>query len=214
MPSCPFFEIKTCRCSVSGIFRPVPLRERATLSSVSASRSPACASSSDARADCAADESSDQLTADSATFVAATLLDTRDYLASLLDMPRIAVADSDVHDAQVRAPTTVVVASAHATARRQSASGLINGPPGEGRLSISSPAIAGPASGISQLAMAFHSLIGSPLPTSNSSAANIRPSGEQSGIVKHRGLYLSGFSGPSLQSRSRLRTRPHPYASM
>ena len=66
-----------------------------------------------------ADESSDELMADGATFVAATLLDTRDYLASLLDMPRVAAADSGVHDAQVRAATPVVVASAHATARRQ-----------------------------------------------------------------------------------------------
>ena len=66
-----------------------------------------------------ADESSDELMADGATIVAATLLDTRDYLASLLDMPRVAAADSGVHDARVRAATTVVVASAHATARRQ-----------------------------------------------------------------------------------------------
>jgi predicted PurR-regulated permease PerM len=41
-----------------------------------------------------ADERSDELMADGATHVAATLLETRDYLASLLDMPRVAVADA------------------------------------------------------------------------------------------------------------------------
>ena len=40
-----------------------------------------------------ADERSDELMADGATHVAATLLATRDYLAGLLDMPRGAVAD-------------------------------------------------------------------------------------------------------------------------
>ncbi len=46
-----------------------------------------------------ADERSDELMADGATHVAATLLDTRDYLAGLLDMPRIVVADAGVHAA-------------------------------------------------------------------------------------------------------------------
>jgi len=40
-----------------------------------------------------ADERRDELMADGATHVAATLLDTRDYLAGLLDLPRVAVAD-------------------------------------------------------------------------------------------------------------------------
>jgi hypothetical protein len=46
-----------------------------------------------------ADEKSDELMADGATHVAAKLLDTRGYLASLLDMPRVAVTDSGVRDA-------------------------------------------------------------------------------------------------------------------
>lgn len=46
-----------------------------------------------------ADERSDELMADGATHVAATLLDTRDYLASLLDKPRVSVTNSGVHDA-------------------------------------------------------------------------------------------------------------------
>jgi len=40
-----------------------------------------------------ADERSDELRADGATHVAASLVDTRDYLAGLLDLPRVAVAD-------------------------------------------------------------------------------------------------------------------------
>jgi hypothetical protein len=36
---------------------------------------------------------------DGATRVAATLLETRDYLASLLDKPRVAVPDAGVHAA-------------------------------------------------------------------------------------------------------------------
>jgi predicted PurR-regulated permease PerM len=46
-----------------------------------------------------ADERTDELIADGATHVASTLLETRDYLASLLDMPRVVVADPDVHAA-------------------------------------------------------------------------------------------------------------------
>ena len=39
-----------------------------------------------------ADDTSDELTADGATHVAATLLETRDYLAGLLDIPRLSIA--------------------------------------------------------------------------------------------------------------------------
>jgi predicted PurR-regulated permease PerM len=46
-----------------------------------------------------ADESGDELMVDGATHVAPTLLDTRDYLAGLLDMPRVVVADPGVHAA-------------------------------------------------------------------------------------------------------------------
>jgi predicted PurR-regulated permease PerM len=46
-----------------------------------------------------ADERSDELMADGATHVAAKLLDSRDYLAGLLDMPRVVVADPGVHAA-------------------------------------------------------------------------------------------------------------------
>jgi predicted PurR-regulated permease PerM len=45
------------------------------------------------------DDRSDELTADGATHVAATLLETRDYLAGLLDMPRISIAAPGVHAA-------------------------------------------------------------------------------------------------------------------
>ena len=43
-----------------------------------------------------ADDRSDELMVDGATRVAATLLDTRDYLAGLLDMPRLVVPDPGV----------------------------------------------------------------------------------------------------------------------
>ena len=46
-----------------------------------------------------ADESSDGLLQDGATSVAATLLQTRDYLTTLLDKPRVAVPDAGVHAA-------------------------------------------------------------------------------------------------------------------
>jgi hypothetical protein len=46
-----------------------------------------------------ADERSDELMADGATHVAAKLLDSRDYLAGLLDMPRVVVPDPGVHAA-------------------------------------------------------------------------------------------------------------------
>jgi predicted PurR-regulated permease PerM len=46
-----------------------------------------------------ADERSDELMADGATHVATTLLGTRDYLASLLDMPRVVVADAGINAA-------------------------------------------------------------------------------------------------------------------
>ena len=46
-----------------------------------------------------ADDRSDELMADGATHVAATLLETRDYLAGLLDMPRISIAEPGVHAA-------------------------------------------------------------------------------------------------------------------
>lgn len=44
-------------------------------------------------------ERNDELIADGATHVAATLLDTRDYLVGLLDRPRVVVADTGVHAA-------------------------------------------------------------------------------------------------------------------
>jgi predicted PurR-regulated permease PerM len=46
-----------------------------------------------------ADERSDELMADGASHVAARLLDTRDYLAGLLDMPRVVTADAGIHAA-------------------------------------------------------------------------------------------------------------------
>jgi hypothetical protein len=46
-----------------------------------------------------ADEGSDELTADGASHVAATLLETRDYLAGLLDRPRVAAAEPSIHAA-------------------------------------------------------------------------------------------------------------------
>ena len=46
-----------------------------------------------------ADERSDELMADGATHVAATLLETRDYLASLLDTPRVVIVDPGAHAA-------------------------------------------------------------------------------------------------------------------
>ena len=46
-----------------------------------------------------ADDRSDDLMADGATHVAAKLLDSRDYLAGLLDMPRVVVGDPGVHAA-------------------------------------------------------------------------------------------------------------------
>ena len=46
-----------------------------------------------------ADENSDGLLQDGATSVAATLLQTRDYLTTLLDKPRVAVPDAGVHAA-------------------------------------------------------------------------------------------------------------------
>ncbi len=46
-----------------------------------------------------ADESGEGLLQDGATRVAATLLETRDYLATLLDKPRVTVPDSGVHAA-------------------------------------------------------------------------------------------------------------------
>ena len=46
-----------------------------------------------------ADESAEGLLQDGATLVAATLLETRDYLATLLDKPRVAVLDTGVHAA-------------------------------------------------------------------------------------------------------------------
>ena len=46
-----------------------------------------------------ADENSGELMADGANHVAATLLDTRDYLAGQLDMPRVVAADPGLHAA-------------------------------------------------------------------------------------------------------------------
>jgi hypothetical protein len=46
-----------------------------------------------------ADDRSDELKADGATHVAATLLETRDYLAGLLDMPLISIAEASTHAA-------------------------------------------------------------------------------------------------------------------
>jgi predicted PurR-regulated permease PerM len=46
-----------------------------------------------------ADERNDALTADGASHVATTLLETRDYLAGLLDLPRVSVPDANVHAA-------------------------------------------------------------------------------------------------------------------
>jgi len=49
-----------------------------------------------------ADESPEGLLQDGATGVAATLLETRDYLATLLDKPRVALPDTGVHAASGR----------------------------------------------------------------------------------------------------------------
>ena len=46
-----------------------------------------------------ADDTNEQLLADGATHVAATLLETRDYLAGLLDLPRVVVPDPGIHAA-------------------------------------------------------------------------------------------------------------------
>ena len=46
-----------------------------------------------------ADERNDELMGDGATHVAATLLETRDYIAGLLDMPRVVAGDPGVHAA-------------------------------------------------------------------------------------------------------------------
>ena len=49
-----------------------------------------------------ADESPEGLIQDGATGVAATLLETRDYLATLLDKPRVALPDTGVYAASRR----------------------------------------------------------------------------------------------------------------
>ncbi len=46
-----------------------------------------------------ADDASEALKRDGATHVAGTLLDTRDYLGSLLDLPRVVVPDPGAHHA-------------------------------------------------------------------------------------------------------------------